>query len=145
MFALGLGQKPVVMPRYPHMLSEDTDVWTRYLAAPVAPIKELWYDVLVGRPFERAVYASAADKRLAAGVGCKRIDVVCRVGGGFWVVEIKPFASYTALGQVLTYTRLFRNEYRPDGEVWSVIVCDVVDLDLLDDFDAAGVAVIVVD
>ncbi|GAH71751.1 unnamed protein product, partial [marine sediment metagenome] len=46
--ALGVSQKPVVMPAYPHMLAEDTAVWTKYLQSPLVPIKELWYDVHVG-------------------------------------------------------------------------------------------------
>ena len=145
MSALGLGQKPVVMSHYPHMLSEDIAVWSKYLADPVTPIKELWYDVHVGQGMLLPVGASDIDKRIAAGVSRKRIDVICRVGGGFWVVEIKPFANMLALGQALSYTRLFVAEYRPDGEVWPVIVCDSVDNDLLEEFDGYGVAVVVND
>lgn len=127
------------------MLAEDIAVWSKYLADPVVPIKELWYDVHVGQGMLLPVGASNLDKRIAAGVSRKRIDVVCSVGGGFWVVEIKPFANMLALGQVLSYTRLFVAEYRVDGEVWPVIVCDSVDEDLLEEFDGYGVGVIVND
>ncbi|MBA7714212.1 hypothetical protein ES703_123229 [subsurface metagenome] len=48
-----------------------------------------------------------------------------------------------ALGQVVTYAGLFLLEYRPQGELWPVIVCDSADDDLLDEFDELGVAVIV--
>ncbi|MBA7710129.1 hypothetical protein ES703_119061 [subsurface metagenome] len=89
--------------------------------------------------------AGAIEQQVAMGVSRKRIDVVAGVGGGFWVVEVKPLASMLALGQVLSYTRLFKQEFAPVGEVWPVIVCDAVDEDLLDEFDAAGVAVIVND
>lgn len=139
---LGIGQKPIVMPTYPHMLAEDTGVWTEYLKAPIVPIKRVWYDVHVGK----AVVPVAADDllgaRIAAGISRKRIDVVCKVGGGYWVVEIKPFGSMLALGQALSYTRLFIAEYAPPGEVWPVVVCSEVDADLIDEFEAAGVAVI---
>ena len=47
-----------------------------------------------------------------------------------------------ALGQALTYTRLFIVDYAPPGEVWPVVVCYSVDPDLIDEFEAAGVAVI---
>ena len=42
-------------------------------------------------------------------------------------------------------SRLFKQEFAPVGEVWPVIVCDAVDDDLLPEFDAAGVAVVVND
>jgi len=130
------------MPSYPHMLTEDTEVWSKYLADPVHPIKEVWYDVHVGQGMLLPVGAPDIDKRIARGISRKRIDVVARVGGGLWVVEIKPFASMLALGQILSYTRLFIEEYRPDEEVRPVIVCDAIDGDLLDEFEALGVVVI---
>ncbi|GAH67404.1 unnamed protein product [marine sediment metagenome] len=131
MLTLGVSQKPVVMPAYPHMLAEDTAVWSKYLASPLVPIKEVWYDVHVGKPVDVGEAASDMDRRIAAGLTRKRIDVVALVGGGFWVIEVKPRANMVALGQVLTYTRLFIQEYAPPGEVWPVIVCDAVD----EDFD----------
>jgi len=143
LLALGVSQKPVVMPAYPHMLAEDTAVWTKYLQSPLVPIKELWYDVQVGKPMEVSKDAPEIEKRVAAGISRKRIDVVAHVGGGFWVIEVKPRANMVALGQVVTYARLFVQDYSPQGEVWPVIVCDSADEDLVDQFDELGVAVIV--
>lgn len=143
MLALGVSQKPVVMPTYPHMLAEDTEVWSKYLASPLVPIKELWYDVHVGAGIPLPADASDMDRRIAAGISRKRIDVVAAVGGGFWIIEVKPRANMVALGQVLTYSRLFALEYSPRGEVWPVIVCDSADDDLVDQFDELGVAVVV--
>lgn len=143
MVALGKSQKPIVMPSYPHMLTEDTEVWSKYLAKPVLPIKEVWYDVHVGQAVLLPVGADSLDERIARGITRKRIDVVCRVDSSLWVVEIKPFASMLALGQVLSYTRMFIEEFRPTEDVASVIVCDAVDRDLLDEFEALDVMVIV--
>ncbi|GAH59745.1 unnamed protein product, partial [marine sediment metagenome] len=67
---------------------------------------------------------------------------VCKVAGGYWVVEIKPFASMLAVGQALCYTRLFTSEFYPDGKVFPVVVCDSADEDLRDAYDDFGVAVI---
>ncbi|MBA7532757.1 hypothetical protein ES705_24987 [subsurface metagenome] len=139
---LGVSQKPIVMPSYPHMLAEDTAVWSKYLAAPVHRIKEVWYDVHVGRPVSGVKPDDKLGMRIASGITRKRIDVVARVGGGLWVVEIKPFAGMMALGQILSYTRLFIEEYRPEEEVRSVVVCDSLDPDLVDEFEDMGVVVI---
>lgn len=142
MAELGLGQKPVIMPHYPHMMSEDIAVWTEYLQDPVAPIKQVWYDVHVGRGMEVTKNAGTLELSVASGVSRKRIDVVCQVGGGYWVVEVKPFGSYLAMGQVLNYARLFAAGYEVDGEIVPVIICAAVDPDILDDIEALGVAVI---
>ena len=140
---LGVSQKPVVMPSYPHMMSQDIAVWSKYLRDPLVPIKEVWYDVHVGKQVAGILPGDIIGGKIAAGITRKRIDVVAHVGGGYWVVEVKPVASMVALGQVLSYQRLFVDEYVLDGEAWPVVVCDSVDEDLLDGFDAAGVAVVV--
>jgi len=139
---LGEGYKPVIRPHYPHMLTEDNSVWTKFLTTDADRIKELWYDVRVGLPVFLEVGASDREKRIAAGLTRKRIDVVCSVGGGYWVVEIKPYASMLAVGQVISYSRLFALEYAPGGQIIPVIVCDAYDEDLVDEFDELGVLVL---
>jgi len=133
------------MPHYPHMMAMDVDVWSKYLAEPVASIKEVWYDVHVGESVKGIPAGDELTQRIADGVTRKRIDVVCRVGGGYWVVEVKPYANMVALGQILTYSRLFATEYRLDGEVIPVVVCNSVDPDLIDDFENMGVLLITVE
>jgi len=139
---LGPGQKPIVMSHYPHMMTEDTLVWTKFLSSRVIHIEEVWYDVRVGQSVLTGADASAVEKKVAAGLTRKRIDAVCRVGGGFWVVEVKPWANMYAVGQVISYVRLFAQEYSAPGQIIPVIVCDDYDLDLLDEFDELGVLVI---
>lgn len=142
MAQLGNSQLPIVMPSYPHFLAADTDVWTRYLQDPLAPISEVWYDVHVGQAMRVLPDADPMTQRIAAGIGRKRIDVIAKVRQGFWVIEVKPIASMGALGQILTYTQLFINEYEVDGEVWPVIIADEVDEDLRLQFDFMSVVVI---
>ena len=142
MVSLGISQKPIVMPHYPHMLTEDIGVWSKFLKGWGYKLKEVWYDVHVGSPISTAEGPGTMVGRVAAGVSRKRIDCVARVGGGYWVVEVKPYASMLALGQALSYSRLFVSQYNPDGETIPVIVCDDYDKDLLDDFELSGVMVI---
>jgi len=142
---LGEGYKPLIRPHYPHMLTEDNAVWTKFLTTDADRIKELWYDVRVGQPVQLGLGATDVDKRIAAGLTRKRVDVVCSVGGGYWVVEIKPYASMLAIGQVISYARLFELEYAPEGQIIPVIVCDAFDEDLVDEFDELGVLVLIND
>ena len=134
---------PVVMTSYPHFGDADTDVWSRYLADPVVPIKEVWYDVHVGKPVELRRSSDEMDRRIANGVTRKRIDVVARIGNGFWIIEVKPIADQQALGQIINYTRLFVREFNMPGEVFPVIVADEVDENVMLSFEQLGILVIV--
>ncbi|MBA7670292.1 hypothetical protein ES703_78437 [subsurface metagenome] len=64
------------------------------------------------------------------------------VGGGYWVIELKRVGNMVALGQALVYSRLFKEEFEIYEEVWPVVICDDLDLDLIDDYDLNGVALI---
>lgn len=145
MALLGVGQKPIVMSHYPHMLSEDVTVWSKFLGDINIPIKAVWYDVHVGKGVTLPDGADEMVQRIARGVTRKRIDAVCHVGGGYWVVEVKPIANMYALGQALSYARLFAKEYVVDGEIWPIVVCSQIDDDLVDEFDELGVGVFVTD
>ena len=136
---LGPGQKPLVLPYYPHMLFEDVEVWTRFLQSDRGRILEVWYDVHVGQPVAVPEGSPEYMKLVALGVTRKRIDVVCRVAEAFWVVEVKPYANALALGQVLNYTRLFGVEYPTSVPAKPVVVCDIADDDLRGDFLGRGV------
>lgn len=143
MAILGPGQKPIVMPHYPHMMAEDTAVWTKFLKSKTVEIRRVWYDVRVGLSVLRFVGSETLEARIAAGLTRKRIDVVAAVGGDFWVIEVKPRANMYAIGQVLVYTRLFGQEYVSTGQLISVIVCDTSDEDLDDEFEDLGIIVLV--
>lgn len=145
MAILGPGQKPIVMPHYPHMMQEDTIVWTKFLKSNIVEIRRVWYDVRVGQSVLRFVGSETLEAKIAAGLTRKRIDVVAVVGGDTWVIEVKPRANMYALGQVIVYTRLFAQEYISIGQVVPVIVCDSYDEDLNDELEDLGIIVLVND
>jgi len=139
------GWKPLLRPHYPHFLAEDNAVWTAYLKKEAHRIEELWYDLRVGQPVQLQPDASDMERRIALGLTRKRIDVVCLVDGDFWVVEVKPYASMLAVGQALTYARLFALEYELTGRIIPVIVCNVIDEDLIEEFDEFGILVMAIE
>lgn len=142
MAILGPAQKPIVMVHYPHMMPEDTDVWTRFLKERHLNITKVWYDVRVGSMVFMGPEASEMETRIAAGLTRKRIDAVVEVAGETWVIEVKPYANMYAVGQVITYVRLFEQEYEHIGELRAVIVCDDYDSDLVEEFDEFEVLVL---
>lgn len=142
---LGPGRVPLLRPHYPHLLAEDNAVWSKFIDQNIGRLQEVWYDVRVGQPVKLHEDASDMEKKIAAGLTRKRIDVVALSGGDYWVIEIKPYASMLALGQVMTYARLFALQYEVTGRVIPVIVCDTIDADLIEEFMEMGVMVLVND
>jgi len=140
---LPAGREPLLRPHYPHMLAEDNAVWSTFLKQNFERLQEVWYDVRVGKPVQLAEDASDMERKIAAGLTRKRIDVVAIADGNFWVIEVKPQASMLALGQVLSYARMFSLEYEVTGRVIPVIVCDFIDEDLIDEFTELGIMVLV--
>lgn len=130
------------MPSYPHMMFEDTAVWSEYLKRPDIPITRCWYDVRVGTPVEPSDLMDPMLRKISAGLTRKRIDVVALCRGIHWVVEVKPYANYVALGQALTYRRLFLQEYRPELGALGVVVCNDYDVDMIELCLGSGVMLI---
>ena len=142
MGSLGPGRQAVVSPAYPHMMGEDTRVWTRFLESGDIALQEVWYDVHVGAMVKGDWEDDSVTARIAAGLTRKRIDVVALVDGCYWVIEVKPTPMHFAIGQVLVYEGLFVKEYNPPIETWPVIVCDRVDEDVIDECARLGVVVV---
>ncbi|MBA7475202.1 hypothetical protein ES707_10568 [subsurface metagenome] len=142
MGSLGPGRPAVVSPAYPHMMGEDTKVWTRFLESGDIVLQEVWYDVHVGAMVKGDWEDDSVNARIAAGLTRKRIDVVALVDGRYWVIEVKPLAMHFAIGQVLVYESLFVKEYNPPMETWPVIICDRVDEDVIPECERLGVVVV---
>lgn len=135
---------PIVQTSYPHMMAEDVAVWSEFLKDPPIDIEGVWYDLHVGRGISPVDTGDVLARRIAAGISRKRIDVVALIPQGFLVVEIKPVASFLALGQALAYSRLFVLEYQPTAAVMPCVVCGQADEDLVEDFEELHVVLIIV-
>lgn len=127
---LGPAEPVVVRSHYAHMLAEDVRVWSRFLESGIVALDGVWYDVRVGEELALGPDSPEFLRRVSRGVTRKRIDVVAQSRGEVWVIEVKPFGSYVALGQVLTYRRLFMEEYEPSLPVRGVVVCENLDDDV---------------
>ncbi len=127
--------------RFPHLSQADAAVWATYLAFNAWRYSALDYDVSVG--------GKAAD-RASLGSGLlpmwrsllkKRVDVVGWTAEALEVVEVKPLSSMAALGQVLTYAHLLREEREFRLPLLPVVVCARQDPDLEGVFLSFGVDV----
>lgn len=141
MVRLSDGSVPEVRIKYPHMMPEDTAIWTAFLEDGKYIPDKVWYDVKVGASMPMPRNEPLWMKKYVEYSTRKRIDVVARVGLDYWIIECKPGAGHAALGQVIHYARAFTREYEFQGEVLPVILTDVMDPDLKIDFQEIGVVV----
>lgn len=132
-------QKPIIMNSYPHMLIEDTETWTQFLRSGKVAINEVWYDLHVGIGMTFKADEPEYVHKLGSSTYKKRIDVIARVDSEYFVVEIKPFGNMVALGQALSYHRMFSNEYKVSGKITPCICCLKVDNDIIDDCKQHGI------
>jgi len=75
---LGPPQPPRIQTSYPHLLAEDTIVWTRWLEKNLHRIREVWYDVHVGAAVPLPTEFHPAMEADLNAITRKRIDVVAR-------------------------------------------------------------------
>ncbi len=110
--------------KYPHMAPLDVAIWERFIEANPDIFQVVSYDVPVG---EGAAFDTIidADKNSDANrLYQRKIDVVGRKDGKFFVVEVKPRASTSAIGQVKGYVTLFKRDYTINEPVFPMIVTD---------------------
>lgn len=122
--------KANVMANYPHMMAEDRDLWTKLLKEKDFEIDKVWYDVHCGLGLPVPGGSGSMQYKIAQGVTRKRIDVICTVKNEIWIVEIKPHVNMKALGQIITYKRLFEAEYSTTSKIIPVILCWTIDPDI---------------
>ena len=136
------GVKPLVLPKYRHLMREDAAIWRRFIKQGKYLPDAVWYDVRVGLGVELPTGRPEWMATMAEYSWRKRIDIVGRAGLAWWVIECKPGAGVVALGQAVYYSMAFAAEYAHAGVVLPVVITDVVDGDVLPVFEAQRVIVL---
>lgn len=115
---------PDLLLRYPHMFPLDIAIWERFIVAHAANYRGFDYDVKVGSGTKPVGSVGANYANMQRELSRYRIDVVAHRDNLIEVLEVKPNASASALGQVITYVNLFVKDYPKDIRVVGGIVTD---------------------
>ncbi len=110
--------------KYPHMAPLDVEIWERFIEANPDIFDVVSYDVPVG---DGAAFDTVVNEETGGHVNRlyqRKIDVVGRKNGMFFVVEVKPRASTSAIGQVKGYVTLFKRDFTINESVIPMIVTD---------------------
>jgi len=100
-----------IQSHYPHMKPHDVHIWEKFIHANAGFFNSVDYDVCVGRAPEWLEREGSNHAKSQEILHRKKIDVVGYTDDAVWLVEIKPSAAASALGQVLTYKPLYMIEY----------------------------------
>ena len=111
---------------YPHMGPEDAAIWERFIERYPDAYDYCWYDLEVGTLSEVGQKAAAELGGNTQKLYRKKIDVVAAKDDQFWVIELKPKAGASAVGQVKMYRALLKKEFPNLSIVGAKVVTDAV-------------------
>ena len=126
------------------MLPADIILWERWLAKFKDEYDKFEYDVHVGKV--KPIYPTSPVNlmKLAEEVSRKRLDVVAYKGIFRVIIEVKPYAGLSALGQLLGYEILYKREYPEAYTLRLGVVTDRLDEDMKVLFDHYNIHIWVV-
>lgn len=131
-------------PTYPHMMPAEVPIWERFLNLHGEYYDAFDYDIHVGKGVGRIPGYSEEQQRQADAVSRKRIDAVGKRGPEVWILEVKPYAGLSAIGQVEGYEILWNLEFPFLRATHKAIVTDRLESDIQTIAEAKGIRVYVV-
>ena len=129
---------------YPHMKPKDVTIWERFIEKEPNAFLSVQYDVPVGTV---ADFVKEGNPKPGAGEELlykRKIDVVGFNAGAIFIIELKPSAGSSAVGQIKLYDRLYKRDYSPPISTIKMIITDKMDDDVQAFAHAEGVRVIIV-
>lgn len=133
----------VQLKKYPHMSPGDIPIWNRFLAVHFKDYDTISYDVPVGEGIVPDMPLPEEMKSDYVSLTRKRIDAVGFARDRVDIIEVKPRAATTALGQIITYTALFRSTHKPTLPLRSVVITDQISKDDEAVYKTQGITVII--
>lgn len=109
---------------YPHMSQADTKIWERFLDQYPQAYDSVQYDFHVGDAPGFNTLMDDGEDRNQDKLYRLRIDVVGRSGSSLDIIEIKPSAGPSTIGQVKSYKMLYERDEDPLGKVNMIILTD---------------------
>jgi hypothetical protein len=130
--------------KYPHLIGEDTEVWSRFISKFPDKFETVDYDVKVGLGADTTPIENQTSKELWANLTKKRIDVIGYKNNSVTIVEVKKRASLFTLGQILGYRYLYLREFPEALLARTLIVAAAISPDDRDALTYFGIDFVIV-
>lgn len=121
---------PEKLKKYPHLMVNDVVIWERYLDQHAKEWDSFEYDVRVGEGQQPNPEHPKYIQSMAVALSEKRIDVVGHRGSHVWIIEVKPSAMLSAVGQLISYQILYEERFPGSGPTELMVITDRVGPDL---------------
>jgi hypothetical protein len=121
---------PTTLAKYAHLSPADSFIWTRFMLSNPLQFTATAYDVRVGNGSLTNPDFSDPFQKGFVDLTQKRIDAVGFTAKATYVIEVKPRASVTALGQAIIYRDMYVRTYNPTEQIIAAIVTDNPDPDI---------------
>lgn len=110
--------------RYPHMFPGDLVIWKRFIPKYGAGYTRFDYDIKVGSGTQDIALRNDVWSVMQQILSKYRIDVVGYKENEVDIIEVKPKATASAIGQVLIYKLLWERQFSPTMPVIPTIVSE---------------------
>ena len=110
--------------RYPHLSPQEKEIWDRFIEKNPQFFTEVIYDARVGEGRDYSDYPEDKIREDLEHLSKKRIDVVGFTDDVIYVIEIRPKANLSAIGNAWGLAELFRDVASVDKVIIPAILTD---------------------
>lgn len=130
------------MPQqFKHLLPSERQIWRAFIQREGQDYKPFEYDVHVGKASALWKTGNPNYDRMADALLKKRIDAVSKKENVLHIFEVKPDAGLSAIGQLLSYEVLYRQEFKYEGRIDLHLVTNLIDVDTENICNSKGIIV----
>lgn len=129
---------------YPHLKPRDIEIWERFISAFPTAYEKCQYDFGVGELPAFIKEASSKEGQAMQELYRLKIDVLGYTPTHIDLIELKPEAGMSAVGQVLGYLQIYKDEQKPTLPVLPTIVTNTEKLNMRAFCESMGVKLVVV-
>lgn len=107
---------------YPHMKPRDIEIWERFIAKYPDAYEKCQYDFAIGDIPPFMEQTSSPQGQAMRELYKLKIDVLGYKGDTIDLIEVKPDAGASSIGQLLGYVSLYKRDVNPNATIRPVIV-----------------------
>ena len=133
-----------VRHKYPHLIGEDSQVWSRFILKYPDRFNTVDYDVHVGQGENTTPIPDEKSRLYWQDLTKKRIDVIGFKNDFVTIIEVKKRSTLFTLGQILGYRFLYLQENPEVKSVNSLIVCSTISNDDINVLNHYGITFVIV-
>ncbi len=132
------------LAKYPHMKPADVEIWEQFIRDNRHFFDRVDYDFPVGSGADFLPTGEDTPEGRENKLYQRKIDVVGYRDGQVWLVEVKPMADTEALGQILTYQKLYLKSKNASQSPTMMVLAGKITNEMKEIYAGKDVAVIIV-